>query len=774
MRNSPLILAVACAATAAQAQFLSELSRPTPVTNVMTIVGGNVQANRYTGAFAATGNVYATQSPYRFWSNSVSHGTNGVYDLGSDLELTTCTNGTDHLHWRITSKSPFPAYVPNGTIRYYDHKRENPESPWYLAFQDEKGLLIKNAWLLFGETPVFWIPYWYHPLDTNYGWRFLPGYCSRWGGYLLGGYVYDIVNEGVPDAYSLGGGTYADIRTENGLAVGQSFRWNLKDFGKGKIRAWYGWDDDYDRYDNHWNDHKRNWKNWGSEVDRERYRLHFEHAADVTERDAIRAQADFLSDSHVLSDFFNRGPYHYETHPVNEVWYEHRENSWASGVSVSGPVNDYYGSVARLPEGWLMVEPQPIFDWPVNYESETRVGYLNRTPGETASADPVFRYRPSLGESGKGADYQAVRADTYHRISAPMKFEDVLSFVPRASYRATHWTDSGSEASGYMSASGDAITRHIAEFGFQVSARAKGWLDDEWRHVFEPYLDYSFQDVSLTGNGSRNRYYAFDAYDRSTEWLDQFGFEGRGLTCNWHGIRPGFRNFFQRFDERTGLRTVLDTDVYAAIPFIDEGYVSDRDLRHAGTFRGYAREPEDGNYSRRECVVPGFRVRYTPNEKTSVSARMEYDCDNEKVAYADLMLRHHITDTFAWYVGYTGRDYRIWDYVGVRPDRQYENGTSDRYNYELDNLLSIGFEHDVCDWFHWSPFIRHDCRRNESEEVGVWFDFLTDCLGYRVEFSHRDACRRIDGSTYESDTNVAFFIYLRAFGPGSVLDLVKF
>lgn len=773
MRKTTLFLAAACAA-AAQAQFLSDLglSKPTPTEPTLTLAGDAVAFNARTGVFSATGHVAAVQRPYRFWSERVSRNADGVYDLGEEMMATTCSNDVDHLHWRIQSQSPFPSLIPNGTIRYYDHKRDNPESPWYLAFQDEKGLLIKNSWACLGDVPVLWIPYWFYPLDTDYGWRLLPGYCSRWGGYLLAGYVYNLVNEGVPDAYSLGASTYADLRTKNGLAVGQTLRWNLKDFGKGKVRGWYGWDEDYDRYSDHWTDHKHNWQNWGSEVSRERYRIHFEHEADFTERDSLRAQADFLSDAHVLSDFFNRGPYHAETRPINEIWYEHRENSWATGASVSGPINEYYGAVARLPEGWLMIEPQPIFGWPVNYESETRVGYLNRTPGETASDNPVFRYRPSLGHNGRAADYQAVRADTYHRISAPMKFADVLSFVPRANYRATHWTDGGARDTGYVTAADDAITRHIAEFGFQVSARAKGWLTDEWRHVFEPYLDYSFQDVSLSG-GKKARYYVFDAYDRSTEWLDQFGFEGRGLPFNWHGIRPGIRNFFQHYKEETGLRTVLDTDLYAAIPFLDESYNGDDYARH-GALRGYAKDPENGNYSRTDCVVPGFRVRYMPDKKTTVSARVEYDCDNEKFAYADVFLRHQATDSFAWYVGYTGRDYRIWDYVAVRPDVQLENGSSDRFNYELDNLLSVGFEHAACDWLHWSPFVRFDCRRSEAEEVGVWIDFLTDCLGYRIEVSHEDSYRRIDGSKYEEDNRVTFYVYLRALGPGSMLDLMKF
>ena len=223
------------------------------------------------------------------------------------------------------------------------------------------------------DVPVLWVPYWYYPLNTEYGLRVLPGYTSKWGGYLLTGYVYDIWNEGKGEGPSLGGSTYADFRTRNGVALGQTIRWNLADYGKGKFKVYHAWDLDEDRYDDRWSDHKHNYRNWGSTVDRERYRVYLEHSADFTERDALRLQVQYLSDSHVLYDFFRRRHEHV-SYPMNELWYDHREISWALGGSVGGPVNRFYGGTQRLPEGWLAIEPQPIFSLPVNYESQTRAG----------------------------------------------------------------------------------------------------------------------------------------------------------------------------------------------------------------------------------------------------------------------------------------------------------------------------------------------------------------------------------------------------------------
>jgi hypothetical protein len=60
------------------------------------------------------------------------------------------------------------------------------------------------------------------------------------------------------------------------------------------------------------------------------------------------------------------------------------------------------------------------------------------------------------------------------------------------------------------------------------------------------------------------------------------------------------------------------------------------------------------------------------------------------------------------------------------------------------------------------------------DEVGAWFDFLTDCLGYRIKVDYEESYTRVDGSKRGSDLDVSFLIYLRALGPSSMLDLGKF
>lgn len=698
----------------------------------LKFTGGSLVVNRKTGETVATGDIKATSGVYSFFTDSFTRSAQGVYDLGENAMFTTCTNSVDDLHWKVSG---------------------------HIVYDTDTSVTGSNLWLYFEDIPVFWLPWFYYPLNTNYGFRFLPGYTKRWGAYFLSAYVYDIHEECGSSPIGLGGSTYFNLRKENGLELGQTIRWRLGESSKGKIKAFYAWDEDYDRYDRHWNNsHRYNYSNWGSEVDKERYRVLFEHRSDFTERDVLNVHAQYLSDSHYMRDFF-RDDDRRESIPANEAWYEHRENTWAAGALLSGPVNEFYGGVAKLPEVWMSFEPQPIFDLPVNYESQTRAGYLNRQYAQYGSKDPMFRYDPYIGITGRGADYQAFRADSAHRITLPLMMNDVISIVPRAGYRATWWSDSGDRAKAWTSAADDAMYRGIAEIGATFSARAHTWLDNGWQHIFEPYADYSFQDAHFGSNDS-NRHYVFDNYDNSVDWLDQFGFEGRGLPYSWHGIRPGVRNYL-RIQEENGLtREFLATDLYAAVPFCDESYQGTGDA-----LPGHPKDHENGYYNRNDCVVPGFMMRFSPSNKFSFSSRTEYDIDAEKVAYADINMEHRISHDFSWRMGYIGRDHRIWDYLP---------SNHERWNWQYSGIISLACEHVVCDWLIWSPFIRWDARCNELDAVGAWFDLLTDCLGFRFAVNYENSLRRIDGSKYDSDLEIVFGIYLRTLGASSGLDLGKF
>jgi hypothetical protein len=615
---------------------------------------------------------------FRVMTHEVTRREDGRYDA-KHMQVTTCTNAPGHWHWRVSGHG---RYKDNDYVEVFD------AVPW-----------------LFG-VPFAYLPYWYRDLDTHYGFRLVPGYTSKWGAYVLGGYVYNIYDSPRQDGPKLDGSTHVDYRTERGVAVGQNLRWDLDELGRGKLETYYAWDQDPPN-------NQRD-QNWMSDVDDDRYRIRLRHEADLSPRDQFILQGTVNSDSEVAQDFFdrqNRG----ESTPMNFASLEHREHTWASGVNVSGPLNDFYGGVAHLPEGWLNIMPQPVLGTGLNYESQTRAGYLNRDAAKYENADPDFMYYP-----GSWADYNTVRADTAHRLTYPVKLGDVLSVVPRAGYRGTYYSDAELDSD---------VFRHTAELGAEASVRGTADYDNGLRHVVEPYLDYSFQPTHFdTDNG---RVYAFDHFDRSIEWFDQLGMDGSWLPYDWHGVRPGVRNLLQTRDEKNRMRTVLEWDAYAGVQFDSEGPLDEEGLR-----------------------LYGSKVLYSPTKKLDV--RMQGDWDNEAstVAYADLSAFYQLTEKFRLGGGYLGRDHDLYD---------YDLSPVEQWNRVKENLIYGGFTHEINETWAWSFYTRHDLRNNELDEVGGYVQYSLDCLVFQLRTAYINDYQRIDDmSEREDDFRVALMVWLRA------------
>lgn len=716
-------------------------------TTSLKVSADRMAADNITGTVVATGHVKAVTSP-------IGSGKKGSrpapvcllgelverrgdeYRFAGPTSLTTCTNESDCLHWKAS-----------GNITYKDHDHVEATDMTLYAF----------------GVPVMWVPYWYQPLETDYGWRVTPGYTSRWGAYLLTKFVYNLYGSFGPGEFGLSGASRFDLRSENGIAIGQSLDWQLGDFGRGKFKVYYAWDQDADTYDHHWSS-GRNWRyeNWGSKVPDERYGLMLRHAWQG-ERDIVRVKGAYYSDSYFRRDFLRDGLFggsnRFIGHDGNELAWEHAENSLGFGVSVSGPVNDFYGGTARLPEAYFDVAPQSVFGLPLNYESESRLGFLNRNYAKrgTSHTSAPYRYAP-----GEWADYQTFRADTYHRLTLPFKVADVLSVVPRVGVRATYWDETGYEnLDGYGRAgqAGDAL-RTIVEGGATFSARGTAWLDESWQHLLEPYVDFLAQEAHYDGLGHGRRPYVFDSLDASRDWLDQFAGRSRNLPYSWYGVTPGIRNAFRKLNDQGRLRTVVDVDVYASVQ------LNDTEWTEGGRYHRLSRDPADPNYGKNAgYVVPGVRARWMPTDGTALSVRAEYDTEEETVAYASVAWRQKLNEKFSYYANYFGRDHRSWDYASTPYDSKVVR--NEDFNWARFGFLEVGVEHELCDMLAWGPFVRWDCREDELDEIGSWIDLRTDCLGLRFSFSYENDYERIDGSRADDNWRFGVYLYLRALGPGS-------
>ena len=716
------------------------------VAPAISFTADRIAADNVTHALAATGHIVAKSGPMTLRGESLSRDADGRFRFADPTYATTCTNAPGHTHWNVT-----------GEVEY----------------RDRDYVILRNTWLRFYEMPVFWLPYLYYPLETDCGFSWMPGYTGRWGAYLLTRYAYHLAGDPrhLEDTCWLEGATRFDLRYRNGLALGEDLGWNLGEFGHGSFNVYYAWDDDVDEYDGtRLADYSDSYHslNWESPVKRDRYAVNLRHRWEMTERDTLRLSASVLSDSSFHSDFDRAAMFGWRNpwlgYDNSGLFWEHLENGFAVGAEVSGRLNEFYGMTDRLPEIYADVNPTPVFGWPVNYESANRFGYLRRDPAEfgTGSRMSAYSFTP-----GPWAAYGAWRFDTYHRLTAPFKaFDDVLSVVPRVGYHGTGWSATGDDnLTGWGDAGrGGGDFRSILEGGVTFAGRGAAWIDESWRHVVEPYFDVLAQKAWLSGSGKRPL--VFDNIDASVMWEDQFAGRARNLPYSYYGVTPGLRNDWEKADERGNLRSVVDFDVFAALSF------GETEFAGAGEAHELAKAGRP-NYGKNACFVsPGARVRWNPDKDISLMCRGEYDSDNNRLATADAGWLHRLSDGFSYNVAYSLRDYRWWDFSSAPYDPQQM--TSDDFNYAKCHFVHLGFENQPIDWFAWGPFLRWDLKESELDGVGTWFDYLTDCLGFRFIVEYRNSYTRIDGFEHDEDWSFGFYIYLRAFGPASSEILSSF
>ncbi len=702
--------------------------------NDLKVSADKMAADNVTGALVASGNVVAVSAPFRMFSDCVSKVGN-VYSFNSPTTVTTCTNDTGCLHWSLSGS---------------------------LVYEHGKEAVAKDMLLRFFGIPVAWVPYWWQPFDTDYGWRVMPGYRSRWGAFLMTKYVYDIAGD-YRSGEGVRGATRFDLRTKNGVAAGQSLNWKLGDFGEGKFKVYYAHDEDADRYSRWWNNSTHhNYGNWESEIPDNRYMVELAHKVEATERDSIWVNANIHSDTRFAYDFMRSGTMRlsnpYRGVQSSELAWEHLGDTFGAGVSVSGPLSDFYPGISRLPEFYINAMPQPVLFLPVNYESSSRLGWLNRNYAVYGDekTDQYYRYFP-----GVWADYQAFRADTYHRLTAPFKIADIVSVVPRAGVRGTYWSASGLESIDGRSRAGledDDVVRSIVEGGITFAARGTAPIFETWQHVLEPYFDVLAQKADYSGLDGRRRALYFDSFDGSADWLDQFAGRSRNLPYSWYGFTPGIRNAFRTVGDDGRLRTVADFDVYAAVQCNDTSWTA------GDRYHQLSLSQDDPNYGRdgEVLVSPGFRARVSPDETTMLRARVEWDGQNDTVAFADVEISKRFSKSFAATVLYASRDHRYWDFSSS-PFKE-EIMRNESFNWAKYSYVGVELEHELCDAIAWGPFLRWDAYENELDEAGAWLDIRTDCLAFRFSLSYENDYVRVDGSEYDHDWNFCFGVYLRALG----------
>ena len=655
-------------------------------TGLGTWRGDTIEYNYKTGKGLAVASVFKT-GEFTLHAREMTSDEDGRYRAHS-LALTTCTNAPGHWHWCIRGDATF---------------KDNESASIYHAVP-----------YLFG-VPFAYLPYWYRSLNGEYGLRLTPGYASKWGGYVLGTYAFNLYTGERSEGVKLDSITRLDYRTLRGVGAGETLRWDAKRLGHGEFGFYHLWDERPDK--------GRKDANWMSSTEHNRYRFRLLHEADLTPRDQLVVRGLYVSDSRVQHDFFEKSNRE-ESIPVNLVSLEHRENTWAAGVLASGPMNDFYSGVRRLPEAWLNVVPQAVWNTGFVYEGQTRGGYLERSSAYYDSArDPIFERYP-----GPWADYETARVATAHRLTYPIKLFDALSVVPRMGYQGAYYSSSYAD---------EDVFRHTAEIGATASLRATGDWRNGWRHTFEPYVDYSWQPTYWNG-GRNDKLYMFDRTERAFEWQDQFGSDGVWLPYDWHGFRPGVRNVIQSRGGASGRpRTLFDWDLYGVVQLKSP----------SGDI-----EP---NLQEEDLRLLGSKLLYYPIEDLSLRAVSEWDKERDVMAYVDVGAYYRMDEHFSVGGGYLTRNHDLYD---------FDKSPVEKWNHVDNEVLYGGFVHDLNDKWTWSLYARYDIEDNALDEVGGYIQYNLDCLCFQLRSFYRPSYTRVDHTERDSDYRVAFTMWLRAEG----------
>lgn len=580
----------------------------------------------------------------------------------------------------------------------YDHPHEHYHiRSRKLTLVPGERLVGRGSTWYFGRVPVLYLPYWRRNLSADFGWRFYPGQSSRMGFFLLSSYRYRF-NPAVTAR------THLDYRSRRGVALGQDVLWRT-DNSRGGVMAYY-LDDKRPLRDG--DDPVR------TNIDNDRYRITLEESWRMSERNMLRVQANYLSDTRILADFFER-EFRSSSTPDNYVSLSRRGQLYTADVTFRGRLNDFYGGVNRLPEASLRMMRQPIAYTPLFYEGFASASNLERVfPVWQADVD----------------DYSAFRFDTGHTIYYPQQYFGFLNVIPRGGFRGTYYDDSKlwvtettvttsfqtniiTDVDGIETAVVETITdvsqsrdwrtgggqvfRSMPEMGVEVSYRAfKMWMTDvaPWRHVAEPYLNWTYVPEP---NVVPEELLEFDRIDR----LDKR-----------HDIRLGMRNKWQT---KRNDRSV--------------------DVVDLNTYTDYRIERDDG-----EDAIDRFfaEVEIVPAPRVSIFADAIYSLSDSEISRFNARVLR--------------RKAGFWRMSG-----EY------RYRANDSSLLAGNLTLYPVEAFDLNVYARYEFEDSRFEEYGGYFQRNLDCMHVQLSTSVLPGYTRSDGRVVDDDWRIMVAFWLSAF-----------
>ena len=322
----------------------------------------------------------------------------------------------------------------------------------------------KHVTAYVGKIPVFYFPYYHHPLDDNRPRvTIVPGRDDEWGYYALTAWRYYF------HEWSRGY-IHLDWREKKGFAGGIDYKYKAGYFGKGLARFYYADEGDHLVTD------EEVVENFDTEDNR--WRTHIRHKWNIDSDTLAMGEYHKLSDPLFLKDYFYNEEYEKLNQPETYLSVIRTKSDYVLSAFMRKRINNSFTVVENLPELKLDIKDQRL--------SPERSFYYNST---TTMSNLAKKWNDDTEEKLK-----ANRFDTRQEFSYPFKLWGALNLNPYLGGRFTWYSEDALDHKNeyrYMPTAGiENSIRFSKIFPYETDFLN---LDiNGLRHLVQPSLNYSY------------------------------------------------------------------------------------------------------------------------------------------------------------------------------------------------------------------------------------------------------------------------------------------
>ena len=542
-----------------------------------------------------------------------------------------------------------------------------------IVIYPEQKVVAKNVLLTVGKIPLFYIPYYSHPLDDkSYPVDISPGRNKDWGGYLLTRWRYHLNP-------SHRGKVLLDWYAKRGLGVGLRHHLQTKDYGRGLLN-YYRIEDELYTLDNRgdlFDTYSERSTIAPKYLEDDRYRGDFSYSWQPFEQLSIKSELHKFSDAYFTKDFFFR-EYEIEPAPHTYTLIDYAFPNSSLSLLVQKQVNDFFSETEYLPLlGYNLYKQEIIENVPLYFESRSSVGNLTK---QNAYSDQ---------------DDEALRGHTDSILSYESRW-GWLTYSPYAGVLATYYS---------KNTLGDTdVVRNALQTGVSFSTKLYKTLEggitlfgeeiDKFRHILTPSLSYSYIHTPSVDTSHLFQFDDIDSLERTESVIFRLDnkLQAKNEQRQWDFLffSPSVEYKIKQEDKGSFFDNITsDLEIYPT-PEVslnaDSIYdIVDRAFREVNVDIAFS--DKDGKCS------TSFGQRYAKRESSQSTFSLSYQI-TPKVQFRNYLRYEHKTKNFEEQQYVIRRDLHCWLMdLGLDVDRDREFTLWVIFRVKAFPQVYLGFDH---------------------------------------------------------------------------------